>query len=356
MKKGRLYNRLAVCAIGMLMIGTAAFTQLVPVNIPDPNLRQAVRDVLNLPAGVLITQAHMAQLKKLDVTETHITNLTGLEHATHLSELKIGHNPQLSILTPIAKLMALNYLDAGRCNISDITPLANLKNLTFLQLNDNYINDLTPLANLTQLTVLRVEGNRIADLTPLANLMQLTSLQADRNRIADITPLANLTQLTILYLQHNQIMDVSPLVNLQALERLEIERNLITDHSPLDVLSLTHFVYDQVCEMPPLPLEPRMNNRNFPSIFTRWGPQILNRPDFSRLENTARHDLWFDVPHSGLNFKDTLNGFTIAGRLNEAIQRDVMNISLSIQTWFLSLISECIPTRLTNTLKIGHTG
>ena len=335
MKKGRLYNRLAACAIAVLLLGTAAYAQLVPVDIPEPNLRQAVRKTLNLPAGVPITRVDMRKLNSLDVTETHITNLTGLEHATNLSELKIGHNPRLSDLTPIAKLMALNYLDAGRCNISDITPLADLRNLTFLQLNDNYITNLAPLANLTHLTVLRVEGNQITDLIPLANLTQLTSLQADRNRIADITPLANLTQLTNLYLQLNQIMDVSPLASLQALERLEIERNLITDHSPLDALSLTHFVYDQVCEMPPLPLEPRLKNRNYPSIFTRWGPQILNRPDFSRTENTARHDLWFDVPLFGFTYRHTSNGFTMAGKLDEAVQSRDEHLAINPNTVFL---------------------
>ena len=316
-----------------IVLDSVTFAQ--DVEIPDPNLRHAVREALNLPAGILITQTHMGELKKLDITETHITNLTGLEHAVHLSELKVGHNPQLSILTPIAKLVELNYLDAGRCNISDITPLADLKNLTFLQLNDNYINNLTPLANLTQLTVLRVEFNQITDLSPLANLTQLTRLEAQYNQITDTTPLANLTQLTILYLQHNQIVDVGPLANLQTLERLEIDRNLITDHSPLDSLSLIHFVYDQVCEMPPLPLEPRLKNRNFPSIVTRWGPQVLNSPDSSRTENTARHDLWFDVPLFQFTYKDTSNGFAMAGKLDEAIQSRDEHLAINPTMVFL---------------------
>ena len=335
MKERRLYNRLAVCAIAVVMLGTAAYAQLVPVNIPDPNLRQAVRDALTLPRGVPITQAHMRQLKRLDATETHITDLAGLGHATHLSELRIGHNPQLSDLTPIAKLMELNHLDASRCNISDITPMVGLKNLTVLQLNNNYITDLSPLANLTQLTVLRVEDNQITDLNPLANLTQLTRLQAQNNQITDITPLANLTQLTILYLQHNRIVDVRPLASLQTLERLEIERNLITDHSPLHALSLTHFFYDQVCEMPPLPLEPRLKNRNFPSIVTRWGPQVLNRPDSSRTENTARHDLWFDVPLFQFTYKDTSNGFAMAGKLDEAVRSRDEHLAINPNMVFL---------------------
>ena len=37
-----------------------AFAQVV--EIPDPNLRQAVRETLSLPAGAPITQADMRQL------------------------------------------------------------------------------------------------------------------------------------------------------------------------------------------------------------------------------------------------------------------------------------------------------
>ncbi len=308
MKKGRLYNRLAVCAIAVLLLGTAAYAQLVPVDVPDPNLRQAVREALSLPAGAPITQADMRQLKRLDATETHITNLTGLEHAIHLSELKIGHNPRLSDLAPIAKLTELDYLDAGRCNISDITPLADLRNLTFLQLNDNYITNLAPLVNLTQLTALRVGDNQITDLTPLANLTQLIRLEAQNNRIADITPLANLTQLTNLYLQRNRIVDVNPLANLQALERLEIERNLITDHSPLDSLSLTRFVYDQFCEMEPLPLESRLANRTYPSTF---GGEWLFGLD-------SRIDLTYGGGYLEMRFRPDGK---LTGNLDDAIQK-----------------------------------
>ena len=278
------------------------------VDIPDANLQQGIREALNIPAGVPITQAHMGQLNRLGVTRTQITNLTGLEHATHLRELEIGHNPLLSNLTPIAKLMELNYLDAGRCNISDITPLANLKNLTYLQLNHNSITDLTPLDNLTRLTVLRVEVNPITDLTPLANLTQLTRLQAESNQIADISPLANLTQLTNLYLRDNRIVDVSPLASLHTLERLEIGRNLITDHSPLDALSLTHFVYDQFCDMPPLPLEPRLANRTYPSTF---GGEWLFGHD-------SRIDLMFGGSYLSMGFRPDGR---LAGDLEYAVQK-----------------------------------
>ena len=62
------------------------------------------------------------------------------------------------------------------------------------------------------------------------------------------------------------------LAGLPLLKALTIERNRITDHSPLDGLSLDHFTHDleTPCDMAPLPLAPRIENRNFPSLFAAW--------------------------------------------------------------------------------------
>jgi hypothetical protein len=45
---------------------------------PDPNLRQAVRETLNLPVGAHITQADMRELTALNARDSQITDLTGL--------------------------------------------------------------------------------------------------------------------------------------------------------------------------------------------------------------------------------------------------------------------------------------
>ena len=55
---------------------SGAFAQ--GVNIPDPNLRQAVRETLNLPVGAHITQSDMRELTALNARDSQITDLTGL--------------------------------------------------------------------------------------------------------------------------------------------------------------------------------------------------------------------------------------------------------------------------------------
>ena len=268
--------------------------QFKPINIPDPNLRAAVRSALSLPADIPIAQGDMRQLTKLDAPDSQITNLTGLEYATNLAFLSLGHN-----------------------NIADLTPLAELVQLERLRLPDNPLSDLSPLANLTALTHLELKHCQISDISSLANLTQLTELVLVDNRIVDVRPLASLTML----------------------RELEIGGNLIIDHSPLDTLSLTHFMYDQSCELPPLPLQPRLENRSFPSVFSAWGglwwSSVLNQPQLSDKEQMSQHDLWFSSPMFDTSFFHTGNGWDLRGALGVSEQLRNDHIALNPNVIFL---------------------
>lgn len=410
MKFGQL---LTVSFLVYIILGGTVFAQIV--DIPDPNLRAAIADALNIPNDAPITQEDMRRLTHLSAYNKGIIDLSGLETATNLEILALGENPlanlfplallprlqhliipdcqlddisplssltrlvelnarnnSISDLSVLAQLTSLKYLDLSRCLIVDISPLSHLVSLTVLQLNHNQIvdvrplstltslykleidhniiNDINPLSSLTRLETLFIHDNRIHDISVLARYTRLKELNARDNSISDlsalahlttlehldlsgcliidISPLSRLVNLQVLQLSHNQIVDVRPISTLASLNKLEIDHNRITDHSPLDSLSLNIFHYDQACEMPPLPLEPRLENRDYPSIFSPWAGlgyfPISNRPYSSDVENTARHDLWWDGgPAFDLYFVEGLNKFKISGDIDNAIrQRD----------------------------------
>ena len=255
----------------------------------------AIRRALNLPDGLPITQADMRKLTRLDAPESRITNLAGLEYAT---------------------------------------------NLIFLGLGDNSISDLTPLGELARLEILYLLGNPLSDLSSLKNLTALQHLALQDCQISDISPLASLTQLSQLILSGNKIVDVRPLASLTMLRELEIDRNLIMDHSPLDRLSLTYFKYDQSCELPPLPLQPRLENRSFPSVFAAWGgigwSSVLNQPHLSDIEQMSQHDLYFCCLIFAQHFSDTGSGWHVRGDLERAVQIRNDYIALNPNMIFLS--------------------
>ena len=299
MKERRFYNRVTACAISVLILCVVAYAQ--PVHIPDPNLRAAIAHELNIAHNNRITQEDMNRLTELDMRDQGIANLTGLEFASNLYFLRIADNPRID-LSPIAGLKQLEHLHVWAIPRLDIAPLVNLTNLRGLTISACDIVDISPLAKLTQLTGLNLSYNRIIDITPLASLTQLVELGLDDNRITDVTALTGLARL----------------------ESVDIQNNHITDHSPLEALALSHFVYDQTCEMLPLPLEPRLENRHYPSIIARWSgfgwPPVSNRPDLSEAENIALHDLRFSVSVFGLNYLKGHNEFTMSGDVNKAIR------------------------------------
>ena len=292
-----------ICTLTLLLsLMTWVYAQ--PVHMPDPNLRAAVRDTLcatlcKLPDRTPVTRDAMLQLIRLDATDRGVANLTGLEFATNLRWLSIARNP-ITDLSPIAGLIKLETLYMWATPVSDITPVANLTNLINFRPSYCEIADISPLANLFKLRKLSLNGNEITDITPLANLTRLELLNLSSNHIVDVSPLANLTQLRDLTLHNNRIADVRPLAGLTLLTLLSIENNRITDHSPLDGLSLERFTHDTFgCDMPPLPLAPRIENRNFPSLFTAWSDKA-RWPSF---------DLIFCCPRFDSRLVETDDGF-----------------------------------------------
>ena len=233
----------------LLLTAVSATAQLV--EIPDTNLRQAIRETLELPAEAPITRQEMLRLQQLHAPNKEITDLTGLEYAINLKSLRAWDNP---------------------------------------------ISDPTPLANLTALTVLDLGGCQIVDLTPLKNLTQLTYLQLSGNQIVDISPLANLTQL----------------------EELKILDNPILDYSPLESLSIPRLIRDEPCVLPALPIEQRLQNRTFPSIFSAWdGLRVQNLPQLSKTEKLALHDLHWQRPYFQTKFSD-IHEFLLSDDIEEA--------------------------------------
>ena len=289
----------------------------VDVKMPDPNLELALREELGLPESIPLTQLVMNQLTTLDASDSQIENLTGLEHATNLKRIDVHRN-----------------------NISNLKPLANLTQLEYLGLWVNPISDLSPLANLTQLKGLGLSGCQISDITPLANLTQLEWLTLAWNRlIENLTPLANLTQLTRLDLSGNRIVDISPLANLTVLAELRIDNNQILDYSPLNGLSLTRLDRDEICELPDLPIEGRIEKRNFPSIFQAWGGEIINRPTLSREDRLVHHDLYWHGPGLfGLHWQETPQGYQLTGNIEQAKQRRDVLLAKNPNMLFLSEI------------------
>ena len=223
------------CCVGSFIIFTywCSTVSAQVVDIPDPNLKKAIRETLELLDGTPITQQQMLRLTTLGIESPDLKDLTGLEHATNLETLSLEEVGMVSDLTPLSNLTSLQKLKAANNQITDIRPLAGIIHLKTLVLGGNQIRDITPLANLTTLRHLELWSNDVENIEPLAGIIHLRRLYLGANRIEDITPLTNLTDLSRLGISYNQVTDITPLIGLKNLVRLWIAGNPIHDYNPL---------------------------------------------------------------------------------------------------------------------------
>ncbi|MGB0504881.1 MAG: TIR domain-containing protein [Pikeienuella sp.] len=137
-------------------------------------------------------------------------------------------------------------------NLTRLPPeIAELTHLTVLSLNNTQVSNLSPLLGLSALEELRVNKTQTADLSPLSGLTALKRLDLDKTMVTDLSPLKGLTELTRLELDRTGVSDLSPLANLRKLERLGLSGAMVEDLRPIrglvslfaSVKQKTSFVY-----------------------------------------------------------------------------------------------------------------
>ena len=261
----KLGRKLCIVAIILYCFSVATFAQEEDW-MPDVNLREAVRQKLEIDTNTPLTEADMLELVALDTSRLQITG-----------------------------------------KISDLTGLEYAINLEVLLLPQNRIQDVRPLASLTKLTFLDLGGNAISDVSPLVGLVNLEVLGLWSNQIVDVSPLAGLVNLKDLSLTNNQIEDFSPLAGLVNLEVLTVIGNSTGDISVIPASKLKELGYDSVCDLPGVPIRERVENREYPSIFSAW-ENIINLPERSWNERIAYHDLRWNSLLFGLLWVPTPEG------------------------------------------------
>ncbi len=223
--------------------------------IIDTHLAAAIRSTLGLAEDATLTSTDMLNLSSLQAKKAEISELSGLEHATHLTTLNLYSN-QLTDLGPLSGLEGLIFLDVGKNNVTDIEALSGLTALTSLHLDRNPITDFHPLSSLTGLSVLHLSGTGISDLSVLGSLTTLTQLYLTGNEIRDIGALSTLTELGWLFLAQNEISDVSPLRGMEALVSLRLLGNPVSNASVLYPLTQGSLIDVDIDIPPPADTEP----------------------------------------------------------------------------------------------------
>ena len=77
--------------------------------MPNPNLRQAVRETLDLSGGTPLRKEKKQELTGLEKQDSSIRNIQGLEFAENLVNLNLGSN-HVQDIRPLRNLVKLQGL------------------------------------------------------------------------------------------------------------------------------------------------------------------------------------------------------------------------------------------------------
>ena len=159
--------------------------------VKDTELRKLLNEKLGEKLGTTraanqkITDVELEKLTDLNLDNSNITNLAGIEAAKNIKNLSLNHN-SISNLSPLAGLTSLKTLSLKENKITDISPLAGLTSLTSLNLEDQQPsikpNDKSFASPLKDLTGSVVSINNSADVinsTATPGNIQLLSLPAN---------------------------------------------------------------------------------------------------------------------------------------------------------------------------------
>ena len=223
MLKGRFFKVWTAIGIIATMVWAVEINE---ANFPDPNFRAAL-------AELGITSENIVTRTSLWIPERSISDLTGIEHFSALTELYVQSN-QLTELN-VSGNTALIVLSVGGNQLTKLDVSKNTA-LWSLGVSSNQLIELD-VSNNTRLAVLFVDWNQLTELdvsknTALNRLYmganQLTELDVSKNTALIVLEMfsnklnkldvSKNTALTSLNVAHNQLteIDVSMLTNLES--------------------------------------------------------------------------------------------------------------------------------------------
>jgi Leucine-rich repeat (LRR) protein len=180
-----------------------------------------------------IQQSEALQVGYLNVHNTDITTLIGINSFTNLSTLDCSWNALTSL--DVTALLGLTDLNCSVCTIQTLN-ISGLLSLNKLDCSSNAITNLD-LSNLISLQYFNYSSNQLPNLN-VNQLTGLSDLYCDSNGITNLT-ISNLAYLQNLGCGNNQLstLNVSGLIHLQT---LQCYGNMLTS---LNVSGLTNLHY-----------------------------------------------------------------------------------------------------------------
>ena len=201
---------------------------------PDPAFRQYVLDTIDENGSGALEDFEREKVTTIDLNNGYngskISDLTGIEYFTSITELAVSNNALTSI--DVSKLTKLVTLWINKNQLTELDLSSN--NLTALYCDDNQIKSLN-LAGNTNLSDLECRNNQLTSLD-ISMATELKLLYLENNKL-EFLDLSNNSNLDMLFCSDNKLtqLDIS---NCTLLYGFDCSDNQLTE---LDVSKCNNF-------------------------------------------------------------------------------------------------------------------
>jgi uncharacterized membrane protein YgcG len=165
-------------------------------------------------AAELSGLSSLAKMTALEISDTPLEGTLDLTPFTNLESLDL-HGTRVSNLAGLDKLTQLKTLDLSDTNITDLRPLESAENLEELRLSGLDLSRVIGMENLWRLNKLHLDRCTGVDLSRVAMLYQLQEVSLAQTDVSDLRPLVALGDLKSLWLTGSAVSDVTPLSKLK---------------------------------------------------------------------------------------------------------------------------------------------
>ena len=179
------------------------------------------------------------RLKRLDLSNNHLTSTHNLTNIQNLEWLSIASNNSILSIKHIGTLQNLKTFNCSHNRIAHLESLTHCKSLVALIANNNQIEIIIKNKLPISLSTLILSHNLINELSGIIHLGNLTKLSLSHNKIQEIPPelFISCKNLSELRINHNQIKHIPiDIKNCARLKLLLISHNQIEDKLELNVL------------------------------------------------------------------------------------------------------------------------
>lgn len=194
------------------------------IQIRDKNLENYLKERFELHENEPITDKHMESLITLDVSNQGIADLSGMEYAKNIEDIRFNQN-MVSDLSPLNGLTKLTTIGANTNRITTLTSLTHMPVLEQLSINENRLTSLRGIEALPSIQNLWISRNQITSLAELYTTNNLRMFEFNSCQITDLSPLINHTRLEEMYGAENRIRRIDEHLDFPNLRLLELGAN-----------------------------------------------------------------------------------------------------------------------------------